>query len=67
VVAASPLPVVAIGGIDADRARECMATGAAGVAVIGALFAGEPDAAQVEARAERLRAAVEAGRSESQR
>ena len=65
-IAASPLPVVAIGGIDADRARECVAAGAAGVAVIGALFTGAKDAAEVEARARRLRAGVETGRAERQ-
>ena len=31
------LPVVAIGGIDAARARDCLARGAAGVAVISAI------------------------------
>lgn len=38
VCAAVSIPVVAIGGIDAERARACTAAGAAGVAVIGALF-----------------------------
>jgi thiamine-phosphate pyrophosphorylase len=32
--AATPVPVIAIGGIDPDRARECAAAGAAGVAGI---------------------------------
>ncbi|UUZ60261.1 thiamine phosphate synthase [Nocardioides sp. B-3] len=32
------LPLVAIGGIDADRARRCIDAGAHGVAVIGALW-----------------------------
>ncbi len=62
VAKASPVPVVAIGGIDAERAVACVMAGAAGIAAIGALFAGAPDAAEVEARARRLRAAVEAGR-----
>lgn len=62
VAKASPVPVVAIGGIDAERAAACLMAGAAGVAVIGALFAGAPDEALVEARARRLRAAVEEGR-----
>jgi thiamine-phosphate pyrophosphorylase len=38
----APRPVVAIGGIDAARAREAIAAGAAGVAVISAV-AGAPD------------------------
>ncbi|TAM60987.1 thiamine phosphate synthase [bacterium] len=43
IVAASPLPVVAIGGIDANNVREVRASGAAMAAVIGAI-AGAPDA-----------------------
>jgi thiamine-phosphate pyrophosphorylase len=44
--AASPLPLIAIGGIDAARAREVRRTGAAGAAVIGALAgAADPVAA----------------------
>lgn len=40
VAASCPLPVVAIGGIDAERAREIRATGvAAGVAVVSAICA----------------------------
>ncbi len=61
VVKASPIPVVAIGGIDPERAADCVATGAAGVAVIGALFAGNPDRDAIEERAARLRTAVSAG------
>ncbi len=57
----SPVPVVAIGGIDAETAADCCAAGAAGVAVIGALFSGEPEAEDVEQRASRLRAAVARG------
>lgn len=33
-VAAVPIPVVAIGGIDAAREAECLATGAAGIAAV---------------------------------
>ncbi|MDX2177369.1 MAG: thiamine phosphate synthase, partial [Candidatus Sumerlaeia bacterium] len=33
-----PLPVLALGGLDAERARACRAAGADGVAAIGALF-----------------------------
>jgi thiamine-phosphate pyrophosphorylase len=42
VVRATPLPVVAIGGITAERSPRVQATGAAGVAVIGAVM-GVPD------------------------
>jgi len=42
--AASPWPCVAIGGIDAARARLVRATGAAGVAVVSAIC-GQPDVA----------------------
>lgn len=49
------LPVVAIGGIDAARARECRAAGAAGVAVASAVC-GQSDPM---AAAQAVRAAVE--------
>jgi len=39
VVRAVPTPVVAIGGITVDRAPEVAATGAAGIAVVGAVMA----------------------------
>jgi len=43
-----PLPVVAIGGITAPRAKDCLRTGAAGVAVISAIArAPDPDEAAV--------------------
>ena len=35
------IPVVAIGGIDADNQEECLRAGAAGVAVISAIFCAE--------------------------
>jgi thiamine monophosphate synthase len=60
VAGVSPVPVVAIGGISADNAPGCLAAGAAGVAVIGALFGGSPDLDEVEDRSRRLRAAVAA-------
>lgn len=53
-----PVPVVAIGGIDADTATAVAATGVAGVAVVSAICG----AADPEAAAQRLRRAVEAGR-----
>ena len=42
-VAAMPVPVVALGGIDAGNAAACRATGAAGLAVMGGVM-GAPDA-----------------------
>jgi thiamine-phosphate diphosphorylase len=46
VAAAAPTPVLAIGGIDAERLPEILATGARGVAVIGAVArAADPEAA----------------------
>jgi thiamin-phosphate kinase len=48
VVRQVPLPVVAIGGITAGKAAACLAAGAAGVAVIGAVSrAPDPEAAAV--------------------
>jgi thiamine-phosphate pyrophosphorylase len=39
-------PVLALGGVDADRAAACVAAGAWGVAVLGAIFgAARPDVA----------------------
>lgn len=48
VAAASPWPVVAIGGIDAARAAALRGTGAAGVAVVSAVC-GQPDPAAAAA------------------
>ncbi len=53
VVTASPWPCVAIGGIDAARAAQVRAAGAAGIAVVSAVC-GRPD---VGAATRRLRAA----------
>ena len=47
------LPVVAIGGIDLENAREVLAAGAASVAVISDLLAGDPEA-RAKAYAEAL-------------
>lgn len=49
VVEAVPVPVVAIGGISPDRTAEVAATGAAGVAVVGAVMAAADPAAAVRA------------------
>ncbi|HEY0560237.1 MAG: thiamine-phosphate pyrophosphorylase [Mycobacterium sp.] len=61
IVAASPWPCVAIGGIDADRATLVARQGAAGVAVVSAVCGG-PDAGAVAAATRRLRAAWDAAR-----
>ena len=37
-VAATPVPVIALGGIDAETAAACRAAGAAGIAVMGAVM-----------------------------
>lgn len=47
VAAAVPVPVVAIGGITVERAAEIPTTGAAGVAVVGAVMAAEDPGAAV--------------------
>ena len=54
-----PLPIVAIGGIGADQAETVMATGVEGIAVVSAICG----AADPEAAARDLRAAIAAGRS----
>ncbi|MGE4553535.1 MAG: thiamine phosphate synthase [Desulfovibrionaceae bacterium] len=58
-VAESRLPVVAIGGIDAPRARAVMASGVAGVAVVSCICS----APSPEAAARELAAAVARGRA----
>lgn len=49
IVRRSPVPCVAIGGIDAERAAHVRATGAAGVAVVSAIC-GQPDPAAAARR-----------------
>jgi thiamine-phosphate diphosphorylase len=49
VVAAVPMPVIAIGGITPDRAAAVMATGAAGLAAIGMFDGADPLAPLVQA------------------
>ncbi len=44
IAAALDIPVVALGGITAANAEECLATGAAGVAVLGAVMRAEDPA-----------------------
>lgn len=48
VVAAVSIPVLGIGGITPDRSRELAGTGAAGVAVVGAVMAAPDPAAAVK-------------------
>ena len=55
------LPIVAIGGIDADNAAEVIAAGADGVAVVSAICAA-PDAGAGDAGACRHRRGGEAAR-----
>ena len=55
-VAASPVPVVAIGGLKAQHVRQTLAAGAKGVAVVSAIC-GQPDP---EAAARAIRAEVSA-------
>ena len=57
VVDATSLPVVAIGGIDADNAREALEAGAVGVAVVSAVGAAPDPVAATRRLAEAVRAA----------
>lgn len=54
--------VVALGGIGVHNAAACVAAGAAGVAVLGALFDPGLSVVEVELRATALRAALTLGR-----
>jgi thiamine-phosphate pyrophosphorylase len=49
VAIAAPLPVVAIGGIDRERAASALAAGAAGLAVISAVAGADDPEAEVRA------------------
>jgi thiamine-phosphate pyrophosphorylase len=59
-VAGSPLPVIAIGGINADNVAEVAATGASGIAVVSAIVAAEDP----RTAAKRLRERFEMARKE---
>ena len=70
VVAASPVPVVAIGGVTAENAGEAIRAGASGVAVVSAVFGGKGSGgagdyeAEIEKAARAVRAAVDAALAE---
>jgi thiamine-phosphate diphosphorylase len=61
-VGASPVPVIAIGGITPDRARQCLESGAVGVAAIGLFLpeGREPEALGPSRAVGALRAAMAA-------
>jgi thiamine-phosphate pyrophosphorylase len=61
VVEATSLPVVAIGGIDADNASQALEAGAVGIAVVSAVGAASDPVAATQRLVEAVRAA-EAGR-----
>jgi thiamine-phosphate pyrophosphorylase len=61
VVEATSLPVVAIGGIDADNASQALEAGAAGIAVVSAVGAASDPVAATQRLVEAVRAA-EVGR-----
>jgi thiamine-phosphate pyrophosphorylase len=63
VVAAAEVPVLAIGGITAERVAEVLAAGCAGVAVISAVLSADDPAAAARA----LRAALDRTRHEPRR
>jgi len=47
IVRASPVPVIAIGGIDAANVAHCLAAGAAGIAVMGSVMRAADPAAEM--------------------
>lgn len=55
-VAAAPVPVVAIGGVKAEHIEPVRAAGAAGIAVVSAIMAAEDPALAAREMADRLRA-----------
>lgn len=57
VASGADVPIVALGGIRPDNVRDCMAAGAAGVAVMGAVMATPCPSNQVAALLEALRPA----------
>ena len=63
IVRAVPLPILAIGGVDAERAAGVAASGAAGLAAIGLFMASHPDAEVDGCRVVELRQIVKNTRS----
>lgn len=61
--AAAPLGVLALGGVDAGTAAACIAAGAAGVAVMGAVMAAADPEAVMAGLIKTLRAALAARRA----
>jgi thiamine-phosphate pyrophosphorylase len=56
--AAVPLPIIALGGLDGERAGACVAAGAAGVAVMGSVMTATDPAAVVAGLLETIEAAL---------
>jgi thiamine-phosphate pyrophosphorylase len=48
IVAAAPVPILAIGGIDADKTPELVRAGAAGIAVMGSVMRSSAPGAEIE-------------------
>jgi thiamine-phosphate pyrophosphorylase len=48
IAAAAPVPILAIGGIDADKAPELVRAGAAGIAVMGAIMRSSAPGAEIK-------------------
>lgn len=63
IVAATSLPVVGIGGVNASNARDVIAVGASGVAVVSAVGAAPDPVAATRALVESVRAATLTGRA----
>lgn len=65
VVEASELPVLALGGVDTARVRECLGAGARGVAVVGAVMLAPDPPAAARQIADRLATTLDGQASDS--